>query len=73
VLTEEVGGHGAGAAAVDVRELYQAEKWLARRPLAEGGRLPPHGSVPARPQGRIAGFGRIGKAIARRIEAFGLV
>ena len=44
----------------------------ARRPLAPGRRLSPDaGSLRDRSVG-IAGLGRIGKAIARRLEAFGL-
>jgi lactate dehydrogenase-like 2-hydroxyacid dehydrogenase len=72
VLTEEVADTALGLLLSTVRELYQAEKWL------RDGRWPKEGdyrltaaSLRDRKVG-IAGFGRIGKAIARRIEAFGL-
>jgi lactate dehydrogenase-like 2-hydroxyacid dehydrogenase len=72
VLTEEVADTALGLLLSTVREFYQAEKWL------RDGRWPKEGdyrltaaSLRDRKVG-IAGFGRIGKAIARRIEAFGL-
>jgi lactate dehydrogenase-like 2-hydroxyacid dehydrogenase len=71
VLTEEVADTALGLLLTTVRELYDAEKWL------RDGRWPKEGDYPLtgaslrdRSIGMI-GFGRIGKAIARRIEAFG--
>jgi lactate dehydrogenase-like 2-hydroxyacid dehydrogenase len=71
VLTEEVADTTLGLLLATVREFYDAEKWL------RDGRWPGEGdyrltaSLRDRSVG-IAGFGRIGKAIARRIEAFGI-
>jgi lactate dehydrogenase-like 2-hydroxyacid dehydrogenase len=71
VLTEEVADTTLGLLLTTVREFYDAEKWL------RDGRWPKEGdyrltaSLRDRSVG-IAGFGRIGKAIARRIEAFGM-
>jgi lactate dehydrogenase-like 2-hydroxyacid dehydrogenase len=72
VLTEEVADTALGLLLVTVREFYPAEKWLRDGRWAKEGdyQLTP-GSLRDRSVG-IAGFGRIGKAIARRIEAFGL-
>jgi len=72
VLTEEVADTTLGLLLGTVRELYQAEKWLRDGRWAKEGdyRLTP-GSLRDRSVGMV-GFGRIGKAIARRIEAFGL-
>ena len=71
VLTEEVADTALGLLLCTVREFYQAEKWLR-----DGHWLPQieyrfTASLRDRSVG-IAGFGRIGKAIARRLEAFGL-
>jgi len=71
VLTEEVADTTIGLLLATVREFYDAERWL------RDGRWPKEGdyrltaSLRDRTVG-IAGFGRIGKAIARRVEAFGL-
>ena len=72
VLTEEVADTTLGLLLSTVREFYQAEKWL------RDGRWPKEGdyrltsaSLRDRSAG-IVGLGRIGKAIARRLEAFGL-
>jgi lactate dehydrogenase-like 2-hydroxyacid dehydrogenase len=72
VLTEEVADTALGLLLSTVRELYNAEKWL------RDGRWPGEGdyrltaaSLRDRRVG-IVGLGRIGKAIARRCEAFGL-
>ncbi|HJU30861.1 MAG TPA: 2-hydroxyacid dehydrogenase, partial [Hyphomicrobiaceae bacterium] len=72
VLTEEVADTALGLLLGTVREFYQAEKWLreGRWPREGDYRLTP-ASLRDRKVG-IAGFGRIGKAIARRVEAFGL-
>jgi lactate dehydrogenase-like 2-hydroxyacid dehydrogenase len=72
VLTEEVADTTLGLLLSTVREFYQAEKWL------RDGRWAPEGDyrlTPASLRDRsvgIAGLGRIGKAIGRRLEAFGL-
>jgi lactate dehydrogenase-like 2-hydroxyacid dehydrogenase len=72
VLTEEVADTTLGLLLGTVREFYRAEKWL------RDGRWAPEGdyrltaaSLRDRSVG-IAGLGRIGKAIGRRLEAFGL-
>jgi lactate dehydrogenase-like 2-hydroxyacid dehydrogenase len=72
VLTEEVADTTLGLLLGTVRELYQAEMWLRHGRCAKEGdyRLTP-ASLRDRSVG-IVGFGRIGKAVARRIEAFGL-
>lgn len=72
VLTEEVADTTLGLLLNTVREFYRAEKWVRDGRWAKEGdyRLTP-GSLRDRSVG-IAGLGRIGKAIARRIEAFGV-
>lgn len=72
VLTEEVADTTLGLLLSTVREFYQAEKWLrdGRWPKEGDYRLTP-ASLRDRSVG-IAGLGRIGKAIGRRLEAFGL-
>jgi lactate dehydrogenase-like 2-hydroxyacid dehydrogenase len=72
VLTEEVADTTLGLLLSTVREFYQAEKWLRDGRWAKEGdyRLTP-ASLRDRSVG-IVGFGRIGKAIARRLEAFGV-
>jgi len=72
VLTEEVADTTLGLLLSTVREFYQAEKWLRDGRWAKEGdyRLTP-ASLRDRSVG-IVGLGRIGKAIARRLEAFGL-
>ena len=72
VLTEEVADTTLGLLMCTVREFYNAEKWLRDgRWAKEGDYRLTAASLRDRKVG-IAGFGRIGKAIARRIEAFGL-
>jgi lactate dehydrogenase-like 2-hydroxyacid dehydrogenase len=71
VLTEEVADTALGLLLVTVREFYPAEKWLRDGRWARDGDYPLTASLRDRNVG-IAGFGRIGRAIARRIEAFGL-
>jgi lactate dehydrogenase-like 2-hydroxyacid dehydrogenase len=72
VLTEEVADTALGLMLMTVREFGQAEQWLrAGKWEAEG----PYPLTQATLQGRtlgIFGLGRIGKAIARRAEAFGM-
>jgi lactate dehydrogenase-like 2-hydroxyacid dehydrogenase len=68
VLTEEVADTALGLLIATVRELPQAERYLrAGKWLDEPYRLSP--TLRDRTVG-IAGLGRIGKAIARRLDAF---
>ncbi|WP_415717574.1 2-hydroxyacid dehydrogenase [Roseibium sp.] len=72
VLTEEVADTAFGLLLMTVRELGQAETWLRSGNWENKG---PFALTGATLQGRtmgIFGLGRIGKAIARRAEAFGL-
>ena len=71
VLTEEVADTAIGLLLGTIREFYEAEQWLRQ------GRWPTEGdyrltaaSLRDRSIG-IMGMGRIGRAIARRLEAFG--
>ncbi|HEU4987494.1 MAG TPA: 2-hydroxyacid dehydrogenase [Rhizobiaceae bacterium] len=72
VLTEEVADLAVGLLINTVRELPRAEAWLrAGRWAAEG----PYPLTKATLRGRsvgIFGLGRIGMAVAQRLEAFGL-
>lgn len=72
VLTEEVADTAVGLLLMTVRELGQSEQYLRAGKWATEGdyRLTP-GSLRDRTVGMV-GFGRIGKAIAKRIEAFGV-
>ena len=72
VLTEEVADTAIGLLLMTVRELPQAERWLKAGKWVKDGdyRLTP-GSLRDRSIGML-GMGRIGKAIARRLEAFGV-
>jgi lactate dehydrogenase-like 2-hydroxyacid dehydrogenase len=71
VLTEEVADTTLGLLLCTVREFYPAEKWLRDgRWAREGDYRLTAGSLRNRSIGMV-GFGRIGKAIAKRIEAFG--
>ena len=71
VLTEEVADTAIGLLLGSIREFYGAEQWLRE------GRWPTQGDYPltaASLRDRsigIMGMGRIGQAIARRLEAFG--
>ncbi|HML15104.1 MAG TPA: 2-hydroxyacid dehydrogenase [Xanthobacteraceae bacterium] len=70
VLNEEVADTALGLLLCTVRELPQAERYLRAGKWANGEyRLTP--SLRGRRAG-VVGLGRIGKAIARRLEAFGL-
>lgn len=72
VLTEEVADTAIGLLINAVRELPKAEQWLREgRWVAEGPYRLTNGTLRGRRVG-IFGMGRIGLAIARRIEAFGL-
>jgi len=72
VLTEEVADTALGLLIMTVRELPQARDYLLAGRWAKEGdyRLTPH-SLRDRSIG-IIGLGRIGKAIAKRCEGFGL-
>ena len=72
VLTEEVADTALGLLINTVRELPRAEQWLRQGRWQKDGHYP---LSPATLRGRragIFGMGRIGLAIARRLEAFGL-
>lgn len=72
VLTEEVADTAIGLLINTVRELARAEVYLRQgRWAAEGPYHLTQGSLRGRNVG-IFGMGRIGQAIARRLEAFGL-
>ncbi|MGQ2909785.1 MAG: 2-hydroxyacid dehydrogenase [Aliihoeflea sp.] len=72
VLTEEVADTAIGLLINTVRELPKAEQWLREgRWVTEGPYRLTNGTLRGRRVG-IFGMGRIGLAIARRIEAFGL-
>ena len=72
VLTEEVADTALGLLLMTVRELSKAEQWLRAGQWVRQGDYP---LTPASLRDRkigMVGLGRIGKAIARRCEAFGL-
>src|SRR5690554_5581540 len=70
VLTEEVADTTLGLLLMTVRELSQAERWLREGKWATEGDYPlTQASLRDRSVG-ILGMGRIGMAIARRLEAF---
>lgn len=72
VLTEEVADTAVGLLINAVRELPRAENWLREgRWLRDGAYPLSKGTLRGRRVG-IFGLGRIGLAIARRLEAFGL-
>jgi lactate dehydrogenase-like 2-hydroxyacid dehydrogenase len=72
VLTEEVADTALGLLLNTVRELPKAEAWLrAGKWVSEGNYPLTRMSLRGRKAG-IFGMGRIGLAIARRLEAFGL-
>jgi lactate dehydrogenase-like 2-hydroxyacid dehydrogenase len=70
VLTEEVADTALGLLLMTVRELSASERYL-RAGKWPAGNFPLSGSLRDRTVG-IVGLGRIGKAIARRLEAFGV-
>ena len=72
VLTEEVADTALGLLIMTVRELSQSEQYLRAGKWATDGdyRLSPQ-TLRDRSVG-VVGLGRIGKAIAKRVEAFGL-
>lgn len=72
VLTDEVADAAVGLLINTVRELPRAEAWLRDGHWASVGRFPlTRGTLRERHVG-IFGLGRIGLAIARRLEGFGL-
>jgi len=72
VLSEEVADTCLGLLLMTVRELPQAERWLRAGNWEAKGPYPlTHNTLRGRKVGILA-LGRIGKAIARRCEAFGL-
>lgn len=72
VLTDEVADTAIGLLINTVRELPGAEKWLREGRWVKEGSYPlTRGTLRGRSVG-IFGLGRIGRAIAHRVEAFGL-
>jgi len=71
VLTEEVADTAIGLLINTVRELARAEVYLRQGKWATEGAYHLTGSLRGRSIG-IFGMGRIGQAIAKRLEAFGL-
>jgi lactate dehydrogenase-like 2-hydroxyacid dehydrogenase len=71
VLTEEVADLALGLLLATVRELPQADRYLRAGEWVEKGDYPLTATLRNRKVG-ILGLGRIGKAIARRVEGFGL-
>jgi len=71
VLTDEVADTAIGLLINTVRELPKAEAWLRDGKWISKGNYPLTGTLRGRNVG-IFGLGRIGLAVARRIEAFGL-
>jgi lactate dehydrogenase-like 2-hydroxyacid dehydrogenase len=71
VLNEEVADTALGLLLCTVRELPQAERYLREGKWVNGVEYRLTASLRGRRAG-IVGLGRIGKAIARRLEAFGL-
>ncbi len=72
VLTEEVADTALGLLLTTIREFYRAEKYLRDGLWANQG---PYPLTKATLRGRtigIVGMGRIGQAIARRLESFGV-
>ena len=72
VLTEEVADTALGLLINTLRELPRAEQWLRAGRWERDGHYPlSHGTLRGRRAG-IFGMGRIGLAVARRLEALGL-
>ena len=72
VLTEEVADTALGLLLNTVRELPKAEAWLRDGRWVRDGAYPLTGTTLRGRRAGIFGMGRIGLAIARRLEAFGL-
>ncbi len=73
VLTEEVADTALGLLLTTVRDLYRAEQWLRDGRWVRDGAFPLSKATMRGRKAGILGMGRIGQAIARRLEAFGLV
>jgi lactate dehydrogenase-like 2-hydroxyacid dehydrogenase len=71
VLDDEVADTALGLMIMTVRELPQAERYLRAGLWSAKGAFPLSPSLRGRTVG-ILGLGRIGKAIARRVSAFGV-
>ncbi len=72
VLTEEVADTALGLLLMTIRELPQAERWLRAGHWTAKGPYPlTHNTLRDKTVGILA-LGRIGKAIAKRLEAFGV-
>jgi lactate dehydrogenase-like 2-hydroxyacid dehydrogenase len=71
VLTEEVADTALGLLLCTVRELPQAERYVRAGKWAQKGYPLSKATLRNRTVGMV-GMGRIGKAIARRLEAFGV-
>jgi lactate dehydrogenase-like 2-hydroxyacid dehydrogenase len=72
VLDEEVADTALGLLLCTVREFPQAERYLRAGKWVSDGQYPlTHATLRNRTVGMV-GMGRIGKAIARRLEAFGV-
>lgn len=72
VLSEEVADLTIGLLVMTLRELLTAERYLRSGDWARRGKFPPtRGSLRGRKAG-ILGLGRIGRAIAARLEAMGV-
>jgi lactate dehydrogenase-like 2-hydroxyacid dehydrogenase len=71
VLNEEVADTALGLLLMTVRELGRAEQYLRAGQWATSGDYRLTSSLRDRKVGMV-GFGRIGKAIARRVQAFGV-
>ena len=72
VLTDEVADTCLGLLLMTVRELPQSEQWLRAGKWTGKGPYPlTHNTLRGKTIG-IFGLGRIGKAIAKRLEAFGV-
>lgn len=71
VLNEEVADYTIGLLLATLREFYPAETYLRSGRWAKEGEYRRSASLRDRRVGMI-GFGRIGKAIARRLHAFGV-
>jgi lactate dehydrogenase-like 2-hydroxyacid dehydrogenase len=72
VLTEEVADTALGLLLNTVRELPKAESWLREGRWVRAGAYPLTRTTLRGRRAGIFGMGRIGLAIARRLEAFGL-
>ena len=71
VLDDEVADTALGLMLMTVRQLPQAERYLRAGQWSAKGAFPLSPSLRGRTVG-VLGLGRIGKAIARRVSAFGL-